>query len=154
MFNALFNQCLKSQTKVKHKKTCVFFFFLHKTGCRLAALPCQLISAFVFPWLDSRSPQASLSIITRAIQPGMCLTWSETWKMRPSSNEPQKLSCNSLTLPSLSVLHNGKHLSLIVRKPVFGVSDQVPHKPGCAITEYSRRLEILDLGSNRIVLSV
>ena len=22
-------------------------------------------------------------------------------------------------------------LSLVVRKPVFGVSDQVPHKPGC-----------------------
>ena len=27
-------------------------------------------------------------------------------------------------------------LSLVVRKPVFGVSDQVWHKPGCAITEY------------------
>ena len=27
-------------------------------------------------------------------------------------------------------------MSLVVRKPVFGVSDQVPHKPGCAITEY------------------
>ena len=27
------------------------------------------------------------------------------------------------------------YMSLVVRKPVFGVSDQVPHKPGCAITE-------------------
>ena len=26
-------------------------------------------------------------------------------------------------------------LSLVVRKPVFGVSDQVPHKPGCTATE-------------------
>ena len=26
-------------------------------------------------------------------------------------------------------------LSLVVRKPVFGVSDQVRHKPGCAATE-------------------
>ena len=26
-------------------------------------------------------------------------------------------------------------MSLVVRKPVFGVSDQVPHKPGCATTE-------------------
>ena len=26
-------------------------------------------------------------------------------------------------------------LSLVVRKPVFGVSDQVRHKPGCAVTE-------------------
>ena len=27
------------------------------------------------------------------------------------------------------------HLSLVVRKPVFGVSDQVRHKPGCIATE-------------------
>ena len=26
-------------------------------------------------------------------------------------------------------------MSLIVRKPVFGVSDQVRHKPGCTATE-------------------
>ena len=28
-----------------------------------------------------------------------------------------------------------KYMSLVVRKPVFGVSDQVPHKPGCTATE-------------------
>ena len=28
-------------------------------------------------------------------------------------------------------------MSLVVRKPVFGVSDQVQHKPGCAVTEDS-----------------
>ena len=27
------------------------------------------------------------------------------------------------------------HMSLVLRKPVFGVSDQVPHKPGCRHTE-------------------
>ena len=27
------------------------------------------------------------------------------------------------------------HLSLVMRKPVFGVSDLVRHKPGCAVTE-------------------
>ena len=27
------------------------------------------------------------------------------------------------------------YLSLVVRKPVFGVSDQVRHKPGCAATD-------------------
>ena len=27
------------------------------------------------------------------------------------------------------------YMSLIVRKPVFGVSDQVPHKPGCTAEE-------------------
>ena len=26
------------------------------------------------------------------------------------------------------------HMSLVVRKLVFGVSDQVRHKPGCAVT--------------------
>ena len=30
-----------------------------------------------------------------------------------------------------------KHVSLVVRKPVFGVSDQVRHKPGCTTTEDS-----------------
>ena len=29
----------------------------------------------------------------------------------------------------------GFDMSLVLRKPVFGVSDKVPHKPGCAITE-------------------
>ena len=29
------------------------------------------------------------------------------------------------------------NLSLVVRKPVFGVSDQVRHKPRCATTENS-----------------
>ena len=27
------------------------------------------------------------------------------------------------------------HMSLVLRKPVFGVSDQVRHKPGCTATE-------------------
>ena len=27
------------------------------------------------------------------------------------------------------------HLSLVVRKPVFGVSDLVRHKPGCTATQ-------------------
>ena len=45
-------------------------------------------------------------------------------------------------------------LSLIVRKPVLGVCDQVRHKPGCTTTEDDYRLEILDLGSRGIVLTV
>ena len=35
-------------------------------------------------------------------------------------------------------------LSLVVRKPVFGVSDHVRHKPGCTATEDGLRLEISD----------
>ena len=46
------------------------------------------------------------------------------------------------------------HMSLVVRKPVFGVSDQVQHNPGCTVTEDGERLEILDLERRRIVLSV
>ena len=42
----------------------------------------------------------------------------------------------------------------LVRKPVFGVSDHVSHKPGCTVTEDGERLEISDLGSRGIVLSV
>ena len=50
--------------------------------------------------------------------------------------------CALLNMSSCST----DHLSLIVRKPVFGVFDQVPHKPGCTITEDDKRLEISDLG--------
>ena len=49
---------------------------------------------------------------------------------------------------------DGNKLSLVVRKPVFGVSDQVPHKPGCTATEDGWRLEISDLDRREIVLSV
>ena len=41
-------------------------------------------------------------------------------------------------------------MSLVVRKPVFWVSDLVRHKLGCAITEYGKRLEISDLGRRGI----
>ena len=36
------------------------------------------------------------------------------------------------------------HMNLVVRKPVFGVSDQVQHNPGCTATEDGKRLEISD----------
>ena len=41
-----------------------------------------------------------------------------------------------------------------MRKPVFGVSDEVRHKSGCAATEDGYRLELSDLGRRGIVLSV
>ena len=40
-----------------------------------------------------------------------------------------------------------------MRKPVFGVSDQVRHKPGYTTTKGSERLEISDLDRRGIVLS-
>ena len=46
-------------------------------------------------------------------------------------------------------------MSLVVSKPVFGVSDSVVrHKPGCAAPEDGWSLQILDLGSRGIVLAV
>ena len=41
-----------------------------------------------------------------------------------------------------------------MRKPVFGVSDLVRHKPSCTETEDGWRLEISYLGRREIVLSV
>ena len=45
-------------------------------------------------------------------------------------------------------------MSRIIRKPVLAVSDQVRHKLGCTATEDGSRLEISDLGSRGIVLSM
>ena len=45
-------------------------------------------------------------------------------------------------------------MSLVVRKPVFGVSDQVRHKPGYTATEDGNMLVISYLGSRGIVLFV
>ena len=36
-------------------------------------------------------------------------------------------------------------MSPVIRKPVFGISEQIRHKPGGTATEDSKRLEILDL---------
>ena len=43
-------------------------------------------------------------------------------------------------------------MSCVTTKPVFGVSDQVRHKPSCATTENGKRFEILDLDRRGIVL--
>ena len=45
-------------------------------------------------------------------------------------------------------------VSRVMRKPVFGVSDQDRHKLVCAVTEDGYRLEISDLESRGIVLYV
>ena len=43
-------------------------------------------------------------------------------------------------------------MSRIMRKPVFGVADQVQHKLGCTTTEDGQRLEISDLGRIRVTV--
>ena len=45
-----------------------------------------------------------------------------------------------------------ENISLVVRKPVFWVSDLFRHKPGCTATEDSQSLEISDLGSRWVGL--
>ena len=45
-------------------------------------------------------------------------------------------------------------MSLVVRKQVFGVFDQVRHKLGCTIKEDDLMLEISDFGSRGIVLDI
>ena len=44
-------------------------------------------------------------------------------------------------------------MSHVVRKPVFGLCDQVRLKPACSVTEASLSLEILDLASIGIIVS-
>ena len=46
------------------------------------------------------------------------------------------------------------HLSRVARKPVFGISEQVRHKPACTVTEKSKDLEISGIRRGGVVLSV
>ena len=41
-----------------------------------------------------------------------------------------------------------------MREPVFGVADQVRHKPGFTAAKVDKKLEISDLGGRRIVLYI
>ena len=50
----------------------------------------------------------------------------------------------------ITVVYN---LSLVTRKPVFGVCDQVSLKPSCSATETRYMLEIFDLETRGIILS-
>ena len=62
-------------------------------------------------------------------------------------------STSSFIVCSL-VLDADVNLSLAVRKPVFGVSDNVRHKPGYTTTEDDWRIEISYLDRRETVLSV
>ena len=59
----------------------------------------------------------------------------------------KNMSCGSLRM---MVGHN---MSLVTRKPVFGVCDQVRLKPVCSASETSYGLEISAIASRRIILS-
>ena len=51
------------------------------------------------------------------------------------------------------IIANYIYMSLVTRKPVFGVCDQVRHKPACTAAETTQGLEILDIASIGIILS-
>ena len=61
-----------------------------------------------------------------------------------------KLGSQTVTCLKLSYL---SHMSLVMRKPVFRVCDQVRLKPAYAATEARESLQILDVGSTGIILS-
>ena len=49
--------------------------------------------------------------------------------------------------------HNEAHFSCVTKTSIFGVSEQVRHKPSYTAAEDDERLEISDLGKRGIVLS-
>ena len=40
-----------------------------------------------------------------------------------------------ICLRKFTKIHLAVEMSLVLRKPVFGVTDKVRHKPGCAVTD-------------------
>ena len=66
--------------------------------------------------------------------------------------DPRFENINKLVRTSDSHIRRQIEMSRVIRIPVFGVSDQVLHKPGCTDTEDGSRLTISDLGRREIVL--
>ena len=71
------------------------------------------------------------------------------------SNSANQLGGKCPYMPYLGrgQMSGGEHV-LHSRKPTIWVFDQVRHKPTCTLTEDGYRLEILDLESRGIVLSM
>ena len=92
---------------------------------------CAADQRLCFPYTDSIIPLlpkfeiSSLYPSSVTSQPGLCGTWSETPKTGFLTTRLM------LSSPYVCV----DYMSLVLRKPVFGVSDQVTHKPGCTATE-------------------
>ena len=112
-----------------------------------------------FRYIDSTFPPppkneiSSLEPSSLVVQPGLCQTWSEKQKtvfliimttrykqaikclLNSCQNVLVSLRVDCMKIHRQPVISFQDHLSLVVRKPVFGVSDQVRHKPGCTTTE-------------------
>ena len=56
-------------------------------------------------------------------------------------------------LKLIAIVQEHVYMSLVTRKPIFVVCDQVRHKPACAAKEARLRLVILDIETRGIILS-
>ena len=77
-------------------------------------------------------------------------------KKKKKDNDKIKKSVQTSSACGLFILYvieHCLHLSHVLKKLVFRVSDQVRYKPGCAVTEDGWSLESLDLESRGIILS-
>ena len=73
------------------------------------------------------------------------------------NNTALKIHVYPYVLALTEILHRKKknkyapyNMSHVTRKPVFGVSDHVGHKPACAATDDGQKLENSDLGRRGI----
>ena len=110
----------------------------------------------LFSYTDSIIPQLPKSKISSVksssvvVQPGLCRTWSNTQKtsflvirLMLLRDPARQLGCLIQNQKVLLILkrvgrnrsHDSYDMSLVVRKPIFRVSDQLRHKPGCMATE-------------------
>ena len=86
-----------------------------------------------------------------------CVTWAEHGFCEDNPGTALvicKKSCNACSAGDNSKLICVDIMSHDARNLVYGVSDQVQHKPGCTALEDDCRTEISDLGRRLIVLSM
>ena len=115
-----------------------------RSNCEADQRLCFRYSDSTIPLLP-KSEISSLKPYSVIAQPGLCHTWSETpktgflttrllsnWAIRkPALCTCQQQRCGSAYACCL----DRYHLSLVMRKLVFGVFDQVRHKPSCTTTQ-------------------
>ena len=95
------------------------------------SLPCKLVEP----------PHDHLEWWNHPLDRGTVPNLSSSYKKSKKNSGTQKNCCNH------------PKMSLVMRKPVFGICDQVRFKPACAATEARYRLESSDIESRGIILS-
>ena len=72
----------------------------------------------------------------------------------PRCNNSHRKRNVRVVVPDNPASQSQLYMRLVVRKPVLGDPDQFRHKPGYAAIEDGLKLEISDLGSRGLVLSL